>query len=180
MKFHILSVTLLLLVSQVSFSQLKDGDNLLGFSVGFWPANNAPVIGANFESQLSQAGVGTLGLGGIFRYYTFSVAYSNGDSRRYTFSSFGIQGNYNFNQIGNGSFVPYVGLVVGYNSINNSYTDVTRNAVYISDVTYTSGAWLWGQAGFRYFFSNSVSGGLTLGFGNYDFNTIELGLDFKL
>jgi hypothetical protein len=180
MKTLISAIIITALAAQFSFSQLKERDNVLGVSLGFWPANSAPVVGVNFESHLSQAGVGTISLGGLFRYYTYGVTYSNGDSRRYNFSSFGIQSNYNFNQIGDGKFVPYLGLVIGYNSINNSYTNVTPNAVYISDVTYTSGAWIWGQAGMRYFFSHSVAGTLRVGLGNNNFNTVELGLDFKL
>jgi hypothetical protein len=180
MKTLIASLVITAIAAQFSFSQLKEKDNVLGISLGLWPANSAPVIGANFESQLSQAGVGTISLGGLFRYYTYAVTYGNGDSRRYNFSSFGVQSNYNFNQIGDGKFVPFFGLVVGYNSINNSYTNVTPNAVYISDVSYTSGAWLWAQAGMRYFFSSNVAGSLRFGLGNNNFNTVELGVDFKL
>jgi len=175
-----LTLALLLLLVSSANSQLKERDNLLGVSLGLWPSNNAPVLGVNFENQVSQAGIGTIGLGGIFKYYTYGVTYGNGDSRRYNFSSFGLQANYNFNQVGDGKFVPLFGLVLGYNSVNSSYTDVRGNAVFISDVSYTSGAWLWAQAGFRYFFSNSVAGGLKVGFGNNNFNTLELGLDFKL
>ncbi|MBN8583763.1 MAG: hypothetical protein J0M37_01615 [Ignavibacteria bacterium] len=175
----------LLLLSTViicasSFSQLKEKDNLLGGSLGFWAKGNVPMFGVNFESQLTQAGIGTVGLGGIFRYYTFTNTYGNGDSRRYSFTSIGAQLNYNFNQIGDGSFVPYFGVVAGYNYVNNTYTDVTRNAVYITDVSYSSGAWLWGQLGMRYFFSPKVAGTVRLGLGNNDFNTLELGIDFKL
>jgi hypothetical protein len=46
--------------------------------------------------------------------------------------------------------------------------------------SYTSGAWLWGQAGLRYFFSNNVAGAVRLGLGNQDFYALELGVDFKL
>lgn len=180
MKYLTLAFCLLVFSCAVSNSQLKERDNLLGVSLGFWPANSGPVIGANFENEVSQAGVGTFGLGGVFRYYTFGVTYFNGDSRRYNFSSFGLQGNYNFNQIGDGRFVPFLGLVIGYNSVNSNYTAVRGNTVFVSDVSYTSGAWLWGQAGLRYFFSHSVAGSVRLGFGNHDFNTLELGLDFKL
>lgn len=180
MKYLIMIFCLMSFASVDSISQLKERDNLLGVSLGFWPANSGPVIGASFENQVSQAGIGTFGLGGVFRYYTFGVNYFNGDSRRYNFSSFGLQGNYNFNQIGDGRFVPFVGVVLGYNSVNSTYTDFRGNAVYISDVTYTSGAWLWGQAGLRYFFSQSVAGSMRFGFGNHNFNTIELGIDFKL
>lgn len=171
---------LLIFVSSVSFSQLKEKDNMLGGSLGFWAKGEVPMFGVNFETQISQAGIGTVGLGGIFRYYEYSFVYPNGDSRRYSFSSVGFQTNYNFNQIGDGKFVPYLGAVIGYNYVNTTYTDFTRNGVYISDVTYRSGAWLWGQAGFRYFFSPSVGGSVRVGFGNNDFNTLELGVDFKL
>jgi hypothetical protein len=176
----ILLLSSIVIIAGTANAQLKEGDNLLGISFGFWPVNNSPIVGANFESQISQAGIGTVGLGGLFRYYTHGVTYFNGDSRSYNFSSFGVQANYNFNQIGDGRFVPSLGIVLGYNSVNTTYTDVRGNAVFISDVTYTSGAWLWGQAGFRYFFSNRVAGAVKAGFGNNNFNTLELGIDFKL
>lgn len=181
MKINIKILFFAVLITVVSsFSQLKEKDNLLGGSLGFWAKGNSPMFGVNFESQLVQAGVGTVGLGGIFRYYSFTNTYSNGDSRKYSFSSIGAQLNYNFNQIGDGSFVPYFGIVAGYNYVNNTYTDVTRNAVYVTDISYSSGAWLWGQLGMRYFFSPRVAGSLRFGIGNNDFNTLELGVDFKL
>jgi|SRR4029453_429794 len=174
------AIFILLTLSNFSYSQLKQKDNLLGGAIGFWAKEDAPMFGINFESQLDQAGIGTIGLGGIFRYYAYSYYYSNGDSRRYSFTSFGLQCNYNFNQIGDGKFVPFAGLVLGYNYVHNTYTDYTKNGVYESDVHYTSGAWLWLQGGLRYFFSRSVAGSVRLGLGNHDFNTLELGVDFKL
>jgi len=174
------ALILLLLITSSLNAQLKDGDNLLGFTLGFWPKGNAPTLGANFESQLTQAGIGTISLGGVFRYYWYTVNYSNGDSRRYAFTTFGVQSNYNFNEIGDGKFVPFFGLVVGYNNVSHTYTDVTKSGVYVSDISYTSGAWLWAQTGFRYFFSPRVAGAVRLGLGNFDFNALELGVDFKL
>jgi hypothetical protein len=179
MKIKLVFSLLFLLIVSAN-SQLKEKDNLLGGSLGFWAKGNVPMFGVNFESNVVQAGPGTIGVGGIFRYYTFTNTYGNGDSRRYSFTSFGIQGNYNFNQIGDGSFVPFIGLVAGYNNVNDTYTNVTPNAVYISDISYSSGAWLWGQTGFRYFFNRSVAGSVRIGFGNNDFNTLELGMDFTL
>lgn len=180
MKKTILCTLLLFFAATVSFSQLKEKDNLLGGSIGFWAKGEVPMFGINFESQLTQAGIGTISLGGIFRYYSYTFNYGNGDSRKYSFTSFGLQSNYNFNQIGDGKFVPFFGLVLGYNYVNSTYTDVTKNGIYISDISYKSGAWLWGQGGFRYFFSPNVAGSVRLGFGNNDFNTLELGVDFKL
>jgi hypothetical protein len=181
MKHFIIALTLIfgiLLCS--SNAQLKERDNLLGGSLGFWAKGNVPMFGVNFESNISQAGIGVFGIGGIFRYYSFTNTYGNGDSWRYTFTSFGAQFNYNFNQIGDGKFVPYFGAVVGYNNVNRTYTDFTKNGVYVTDVSYNSGAWIWGQLGMRYFFSPNVAGTVRLGLGNNDFNTLELGVDFKL
>jgi hypothetical protein len=177
---NLFPLLLLFLVPVSSNAQLKDGDNLLGVSLGFWPRGSSPTLGVNFESQLTQAGIGTVSLGGVFRYYWWSVTYSNGDSRRYSFMTLGVQSNYNFNQIGDGKFVPFVGLVAGYINVSQTYTDVTKKGVHISDISYTSGAWLWAQAGLRYFFSPKVAGAVRLGFGNLDFNALELGIDFKL
>lgn len=180
MKKTIFCSLVIIFTVSAAFAQLKEKDNLLGGSIGFWAKGEVPMFGINFESQLTQAGIGTISLGGIFRYYSYTFNYGNGDSRKYSFTSFGVQSNYNFNQIGDGKFVPFFGLVLGYNYVNSTYTDVTRNGIHITDISYKSGAWLWGQGGFRYFFSPNVAGSVRLGFGNNDFNTLELGVDFKL
>ena len=179
MKKSIYTMLFIMCLAASSFGQLKERDNLLGATLGFWLKGSVPTFGVNFEHQLTQAGIGTISLGGIFRYYSYTYNYPNSDSRRYAFSSFGVQSNYNFNQIGDGKFVPFLGLVAGYNSVNQTYTDFTKRGVYVSDITYTSGAWIWGQAGMRYFFSNNIAGVARLGLGNQDFYSLELGLDFK-
>jgi len=180
MKKSIFSLIALFVLSIGLQAQLKERDHLLGGTLGFWPKNNVPTFGVNYEYQISQVEIGTIGLGGLFRFYTYGIDYFDGDSWRYTFTTFGFQANYNFNQIGNGSFVPFFGLVLGYNSVNRTRTDVRGNTVFIHDYTYRSGAWIWAQTGFRYFFSPRVAGALRLGLGNFDFNTLELGVDFKL
>jgi len=160
-------------------AQLNEGDNLLGVSLGFWAKRNVPTFGISYENQIVQAGIGTIGIGGIFRFYTYSDNYPNGDSWKYTFTSLGFQSNYNFNQISDGKFVPFAGLVLGYNNVSSTYTDVTKHGVYQYNSAYSNGVWIWGQVGMRYFFSPSVAGSVRLGGGNYDFNTLELGVDFK-
>jgi hypothetical protein len=172
-----LAVILLLLLTVCSFAQLKEKDNLLGPSLGFWPSGSAPTFGANFESQLAQLGIGTISLGGVFRYTTFRNDFPFNNYWNYNFYTIGLQSNYNFNEIGDGRFVPFVGLVLGYNNVNASY--VTYNGVVYSS-GYSSGFWLWGQLGMRYFFSPRVAGSVRFGLGNFNFNTIDIGLDFKL
>ncbi|MFI5211434.1 MAG: hypothetical protein ACHQIH_01010 [Ignavibacteria bacterium] len=180
MKYIFASLLIIAVLTQISFSQLKEKDNLLGGSIGFWAKGNVPMFGVNFESNIVQAGSGTIGIGGIFRYYTYTNHYENGDSWRYAFTSLGFQANYNFNEIGDGKFVPYVGLVLGYNNVNSTYTDYTKHGVYTDEVAYTDAPWLWAQLGMRYFFSTHVAGTVRVGVGNNDFNTLELGVDFKL
>jgi hypothetical protein len=180
MRKYIFTLAFLIISLSSLNAQLKDGDNLLGVSVGFWGKGNVPTFGINFESQITDVPSGTIGIGGLFRFYTLSNSYSNGDSWRHTFTSLGFQSNYNFNQIGEGKFVPFVGLVLGYNNVNSTFTDVSRSGIYVSESSYSSDAWLWAQLGFRYFFSPRVAGALRVGAGNNNFNTIELGVDFKL
>ena len=175
MKFSKFLVTLLLVGATTTFGQLKEHDNLLGPSLGFWPSSNVPTFGANFESQLTQAGIGTISLGGVFRYTSWRYNYPFNPNYDYNYYTFGLQSNYHFNQIGDGRFVPFVGLVLGYNSISISNPNPPG-----APATYNSGLWIWGQFGMRYFFSPRVAGALRFGLGNFNFNTIELGIDFKL
>ncbi len=163
-------------------AQLREGDNLLGASIGLWTTGNTPVFGVSFESNVAGYESGAIGIGGLFRFRGFSENYNNGDSRSYNFTSLGFQTNYNFNKISDGKFVPYLGLTLGYNNVSNTYTNVNHNGVIVQQQsnTYNSGVWVWGQVGARYFFSNKVAGNVRLGIGNNDFYPLELGVDFKL
>jgi hypothetical protein len=177
MKTLFLLVTVLFLNTVSGYSQLKEHEHLLGPSIGFWPSGSVPTFGANYEYQLTQAGIGTISLGGIFRFTTFKDNFDPNDYYSFNYYTFGLQSNYHFNQIGDGRFVPFVGLVLGYNSV--SYTRHTVNE-YPYTVSYNSNIWIWAQFGARYFFSSRVAGAIRFGLGNFNFNTIELGVDFKL
>lgn len=173
-------VIALILASSISltYSQLKEGDHLLGPTIGFWSKPGVPTFGLNYEYQISQLGeAGTISIGGVLRYTTFRESYPYNDYYDYNYVTWGFQSNLNFNRIGDGKFVPFVGLVLGYNSINNTYINKSGR-VYVA--SYNSGFWLWGQGGLRYFFSPKVAGVVRIGAGNFNFNVIELGVDFKL
>lgn len=178
MKKPIFIIAFLLIAVITAPAQLKERDNLLGGTLGLWAKYSVPTFGINYENQIVQAGPGTIGLGGVFRFYTYSPVYPD-LTYKYSFTSFGFQANYNFNQIGDGKFVPFVGLVLGYNSVSTSYTAVNGHTVYLVNYAYTSGMWAWGQVGMRYFFSPNVAGSVRINGGNYDFNTLELGVDFR-
>jgi hypothetical protein len=178
MKRYIITTIILLICISTSNAQLKEKDNLLGPSIGFWPSGSAPTFGLNYENQLTQAGPGTISLGGIFRFTTWREDINSTDYWTVNYYTFGLQSNYNFNEIGDGKFVPFVGLVLGYNTVNESI-----NSAYGYTYVYSghdSGLWLWLQGGMRYFFSPRVAGSLRLGIGNFNFGAIEIGVDFKL
>jgi len=169
---------ILQLSAKNAFSQLSKGDGLLGGTVGLWSKADAPTFGVNYESQLTQLGdVATLSLGGIIRLTTFKDNYPSSNYYDYRYTTFGLQSNLNFNLIGDGKFVPFVGAVLGYNNISSTY--VNRNGS-VEVAKYDSGLWLWGQLGARYFFAPKVAGVVRLGAGNFDFNSVEIGIDFKL
>lgn len=162
MKTTIFSIIILTCFIASSFGQLKERDNLMGGTLGFWAKNQSPTFGFNYENQVTQAGIGTIGLGALLRYSNYPR-----DNFHTSNIFLGGQANYNFNQIGSGTFVPFLGAVLGF------YSSSPDNSVK------ESGLWLYGQTGFRYFFSPSVAGALRLGLGNFNFNALELGIDFK-
>jgi len=164
MKTSIYSILFLVCLTAASFGQLKEKDNLMGGTLGFWAKYNSPTLGFNYENEVTQAGIGAIGVGVILRYSNFP----DDNSQRYSNTFIGGQANYNFNQIESGKFVPFLGLVLGFYSSSPNGNSQKQN-----------GLWAWAQTGARYFFSNAVAGVLRFGLGNVNFNALELGLDFK-
>lgn len=164
MKTRIFTLIMLMFAASLTFGQLKEKDNLLGGTLGLWAYNEVPAFGFNYENQITQAGIGSFGLGAIMRFSN----YTPNDRGKISNLFIGGQGNYNFNQIGSGKFVPFVGLVVGFYSSTPDGNDAKE-----------SGLWTWGQAGSRYFFTPNIAGVARFGLGNFHFNTLEVGMDFK-
>lgn len=165
MKTTIYSILFVLCILASSHAQLKEHDNLMGGTLGFWAHNSSPTFGFNYENQITQAGIGSIGLGALIRYSNFP----GNEPERFSNIFLGGQGNYNFNQIESGKFVPFLGLVLGfYSSSPNGGNSLDQN-----------GLWVWAQAGARYFFSPAVAGVVRFGLGNFNFNALELGVDFR-
>jgi hypothetical protein len=177
MKIKLLIIFLSLTFISTGYSQLKEKHSLLGPTIGFWFANSVPTFGGNFEYQTTQLGeTGTLGVGGILRYTTFKEESSYWEWS-YTYVTVGAQVNLNFNKIGNGKFVPFVGLVLGYNSISSSVK--YKFSGYTSAAAYGSGLWSWGQGGIRYFVIPNLAVVARFGLGNFSYYAGEIGVDFK-
>lgn len=178
MKTFILITAILICLNVDSYAQMNEGETIIGTSLGINSTPGTPSFGFNIENQVTSFdNVATLGVGGILRYSSFKDGPPYG-YYDYSYLTLGAQTNVNFNNIGSGKFVPFVGVVLGYNFINSNY--VSPNGVVYNTASRTSGMWLWGQAGFRYFFTPKFAGGIRLGSGNFNFNVLELAIDFKL
>lgn len=174
------SLTILIVIlTSASFSQIKEGEHLLGGSLGFWTRGSTPILGVNYEYILPKAGIGNFGAGGIIRYWNYVRKYDDNSQYEYTNLVVAGQFNYNFSEIGTGVFVPYVGLVAGFNNVSEKYVAYNQTSIIGKEAEYKSGFIVWGQTGFRYFFSPKIAGSVRLGLGNLDFSTIELGIDYK-
>lgn len=175
----VLSAILFINLTQI-YSQLKEGNHLAGVTLGFSGKSANIIFGGNYEYELPPAGIGIFGIGAITRFWRYSEDILNNTVKlKYTNVTLGSQVNYNFNQIASGKFVPFVGLVMGYNNVSTKYTAYDNVSVIGYDQTYKSGLFIWGQGGLRYFFSNKAAGVLRLGLGNFDLSTIELGFDIR-
>lgn len=160
-------------------SQIKPENNLAGVSIGLQAKFTSPIIGLNYEFFLPEDNLGIFGVGGIFRYWSFSDELTNKDQITYTNLVLAAQVNYNFNKIAGGKFIPYAGIVAGYNNVTTKYKSFNGSGIIAYDQKYRNGLILWVQGGFRYQFSPKWFGHVRLGLGNLDFTTIEIGADYK-
>ncbi len=180
MKYRLLLIAMIFFNLTQIYSQIKESNHLAGVTLGFSSKSQNIIFGANYEYELPQSGIGLFAIGAIVRIWTYKEKiYNNTVDLKYTNITLGGQVNYNFNQISSGKFVPFVGLVVGYNNVSTKYTSYDNISIIGYDQTYKSGLFIWGQGGFRYFFNKKIAGILRLGLGNFDLSTIEIGFDYK-
>jgi hypothetical protein len=180
LKKAILLLFIIALVHHTAFAQLKKDFHVLGFSLGLSSYNSNVILGANYEYQLPQTGVGLFAVGGLTRLWSFTdKILDNTAEIKYSNIAVGAQLNYNFNHIGPGRFIPFVGIVLGYNNVSTKYTSYNGKDLIGYDQKYKSGVFLWGQGGMRYFFNKKFAGAVRLGLGNFDLSTIEFGLDYR-
>lgn len=163
-----------------SFSQLKQGYHLVGATVGFSSKTSTIILGGNYEFTMPQSGVGLFSAGALTRYWSASEELSD-KSGKYDYTNVAVAGqlNFHFNQIGSGKFVPFVGLVLGFNNVGSKYTAFNSNSVIGYEQKYKNGLFMWGQGGCRYFVNKKVGAVMRLGLGNFDLSTVELGFDYK-
>ena len=181
MKKILLLFISFLFLSNVSFAQFEVGKHHAGPSISIGFGGWGLGFGADYEYGMSLKDIGvdapgTLGIGGIFRYYNWSEDYFYGEWS-YTDIIIGVQGNYHF-KLDNSKLDPWVGLVLGFDIDSWSVTNRAGYETYDYGTSSSGGLFFNGNAGVRYWFSPTMAGRATFGFGNL-VSSLVLGVDFK-
>lgn len=170
----------ILLVAQ-SNSQLAKQTSYLGPSIGFYFYGSTPIFGLNYEYTLQDGfGDGILGIGGLFRYWSWStdegVWFGEKWGWTYTDIMFGVQANYHF-KLTNSKIDPWLGLSLAYDAASVKYKGP-------AGFNYTSPTWggmfFGANAGIRYWFTPKLAGALRFGLGSMSYSAFDIGVDFRL
>ncbi len=159
-------------------AQYTPEHHYIGPCIGFAFLGNVPQFGLNYEYSMDLQNFGSVGIGGLFRYWGYSDDFFYGKVS-YTNILIGVQGNYHF-KIPESKFDPYVGLVLA-DDIGS--TSVTYNDAYLHDYSFSGSAggfWIAIQGGARYWVSPTLAITGRLGLGSLSYYAFEVGVDFKL
>ncbi|MBZ0200414.1 MAG: hypothetical protein K8H86_11140 [Ignavibacteriaceae bacterium] len=172
MKKYFVAVYVVLTTS--IFAQIVPDQHYLGPSLGLSFLGSTFQLGANYEYGMKLSDIGTIGVGGIFRYWSYKETYFTGHWN-YVDVMIGAQGNYYF-KIDNEKIEPWAGLVL---AINNSSVDWQgTNANYAAPSA--GGFWLGFQGGARYWLNPKTALSARVSFGTISYGGLEVGVDFRL
>lgn len=156
-------------------AQFGGSSTLIGPHIGLGSYEGALSFGGNFETAVNQPGQlgdGVLGVSvradytsfdwGVGSYYTWSLI------------SIGAFCNYHF-KIGDGKFDPFVGLGLGYHIWDYSYDGPEGGDLYAD--SWSSGIYVAGNVGARYYLSSAMALRALLGFGS---TYLVVGIDFGI
>jgi hypothetical protein len=172
----ITAVLLFLTIPFVAFSQpyFEAGKSYIGPSIGLSFLGSTPEFGVNYEYGMKME-FGTIGIGGLFRYWGYSEDYYFG-KWKYTNILIGAQGNYHLKMDAGSKLDPWVGLVLGYDASSVSY-DGPSGYNYSSPTS--GGLVLNAQGGARYWISPTMALRASIGYGSMSYGALDLGIDFK-
>ena len=149
-------------------AQFEVGKSHAGPSIGLSFLGSTVSFGANYEYGMKMDDVpGLIGVGGIFRYWSYGESVFGLSDYTLTQMVIGAQGNYHF-KVGDGKIDPYLGLTLAYNSVSSSWGGYGGSA---------GGIWFGFQGGARYWFSPNMAAHARFGAGTSA--GLDLGIDFK-
>ena len=169
------AVVLFLAIPFVAFGQyFEAGKSYVGPSIGLSFLGSTPEFGVNYEYGMKME-FGTVGIGGLFRYWGYSEDYYFG-KWKYTNILIGAQGNYHLKMDAGSKLDPWVGLILGYDASSVSY-DGPSGYNYSSPTS--GGLVLNAQGGARYWISPTMALRASLGYGSMSYGALDIGIDFK-
>ncbi len=174
MKKLLLIVSLLLFAFGNSNAQFTPNHNYLGPSIGLSFLGSTPQFGANYEYSMDLENFGRVGIGGIFRYWSYSEDFFD-YGWKYTDVLIGAQGNYHF-ILDNNKFDPWVGLTLAYDAGSVSYNG--PSGYNYASPTY-GGFFVGLNGGIRYWVSPTIGISARLGYGSLSYGALDIGVDFK-
>lgn len=155
-------------------AQYEVGKHYAGPSIGLSFLGSTAQLGLNYEYAFVIKDFGTVGAGGIFRYWGYKETFFGG-SWSYTNILIGGQFNYHF-KIDNKKIDPWVGAVLAYDA--GSVDLKSNNNVFYAEPSH-GGFWLGFHGGARYWISPTIALMGRVGFGTLSYGALELGVDFK-
>lgn len=154
-KTHLIKILIfaLIIFTNITYAQMNLHDNYVGISVSAELDNNVLSFNGNFEHELFKIGSSLIGVGTSIKHTSWSSDVS---------SIFFVAGqiNCNFANIGDGKFVPLVGIMFGSN--------LDFLEPYYS-----------GHVGIRYFVDKDISIVIKTGFGRRSYIFPEVGVDYR-
>ncbi len=160
--------------STKEYSQYQLNRNYVGPTIGFSFLGSTLQVGINYEYSLQLENVGSIGVGGIFRYWGYSSKYKDGQWN-YTDVLIGAQGNYHFTT-GDNKIDSWVGLTLAYDAGSVTWSGPKENFAEPA----IGGLFLGAQGGIRYWISPKYALVGRIGFGNLSYGSLEFGVDFIL
>ena len=170
----IIPVLVFLLLPTSAKAQFQEGGNYLGPSIGLSFLGSSPEFGLNYERGVNLKDIGTVGFGGIFRYWHYSESFYGGEWG-YTNILIGAQGNYHF-VLNDSKFDPWLGLILAYVSGSVSWSG---SGIQGSSPS-SGGFWSALQGGTRYWISPTLALTARIGLGTLSYTALDIGVDFKL
>lgn len=176
MKKVFFTIMVCLFIHGTSFAQFTAGKHYLGPSVGLSFLGSVPQFGVNYEYGMDVQNFGRIGIGGIFRYWSYSENYGFGSTGKWSYTNIliGAQANYHFKLEGS-KFDPWLGVTLAYDAGSVKWDGPAGN--YISP-TY-GGMFFGANGGARYWLSPTVGLSARVGFGSLSYGALDLGVDFK-
>jgi len=172
-KFSCIVLMAVFFVSN-AIAQYEVEKHYAGPSIGLSFLGSTFQLGLNYEYAFVIKDFGTVGAGGIFRYWSYKTGFYDG-SWSHTDILIGGQFNYHF-KIDNKKFDPWAGAVLAYDA--GSVDLKSSHNTFYAEPSH-GGFWLGLQGGARYWISPTIALTGRVAFGSLSYGALELGVDFK-